>query len=73
MLLTSVAHTATYIVVCGGLELGGRTCWKKYRFRRLPSQEPPAALVVQTLVAAAVGQLVATPLALWYFGYDWFK
>ena len=73
-LLTCLAHTGTYVAVCGGMELVRWTgLWRKYEFRRLPHQVPSQSLVWQTILLAAVGQLIATPLGLWGVGYAMFK
>jgi hypothetical protein len=73
VLLTAV-HTLTYVGVCGGIELLVRSgVWARYKYRRPASQQPSRALVVQTLVTAAVSQLLLTPALLWYYGYDAFK
>ena len=73
-LLTCLAHTATYIAICGGMELGRWLgWWRRFEFRRQPTQVPTSRLIAHTLGLAALSQLLVSPLALWYFGYDGFK
>lgn len=73
-LLTCLAHTATYVAICGGLEVGRWLgWWRRFEFRRLQRQVPTGRLIAQTLVLAALSQLLVSPLALWYLGYDSFK
>jgi hypothetical protein len=62
-LLASLAHTGTYVVVCGALELARHLgLVQRYAFARLDRQVPTVALQIRTLAEAAVGQLVVTPL-----------
>jgi sterol desaturase/sphingolipid hydroxylase (fatty acid hydroxylase superfamily) len=73
-ILLCTVHTGSYVVICGGIEM---LVWlgpfKKYRFRRSPRQEPSFKLILKTLLTAAVGQLITTPVGLWYGGFDLFK
>ena len=73
-LLTCACHTLIYIFWCGGTELllflG---FWRDYQFERLPRQVPTAKLIAKTLALAAVGQLIVTPLLLYYSAYFNFK
>lgn len=47
--------------------------WERFKLARKPYMQPNKQLIVQTLVQAAIGQIIINPLLTYYYLYDVFK